>query len=29
MSAYPPGDYYIVIEQQGKSFAKQLVKYRP
>ena len=29
MSAYPIGDYYIVIEQQGKSFAKQLVKYRP
>ena len=29
MSAYPEGDYYIVIEQQGKSFAKQLVKYRP
>jgi hypothetical protein len=28
MSAYPTGDYYIVIEQQGKSFAKQLVKYR-
>jgi C-terminal processing protease CtpA/Prc len=29
MSAYPEGDYYLVIEQQGKSFAKQLVKYRP
>jgi C-terminal processing protease CtpA/Prc len=29
MSAYPAGDYYVVIEQQGKSFAKQLVKYRP
>jgi C-terminal processing protease CtpA/Prc len=29
MSAYPEGNYYIVIEQQGKSFAKELVKYRP
>lgn len=29
LSAYPEGDYYIVIEQQGKSFAKQIVKYRP
>jgi C-terminal processing protease CtpA/Prc len=29
MSAYPEGDYYLVIEQRGKSFAKQVVKYRP
>jgi membrane-associated protease RseP (regulator of RpoE activity) len=29
LSAYPDGDYFIIIEQQGKSFAKQLVKYRP
>lgn len=27
LSAYPDGDYFIIIEQQGKSFAKQLVKY--
>jgi hypothetical protein len=29
MSAYPLGDYFIVIEQDGKTFAKQIVKYRP
>jgi hypothetical protein len=29
MSAYPEGKYYIVITQQGKSFAQELFKYRP
>jgi len=29
LSAYPEGDYTVVIEQQGKSFAKKIVKYQP
>jgi len=28
LAHYPAGDYYIIIEQAGKSFVKQLVKFK-
>jgi membrane-associated protease RseP (regulator of RpoE activity) len=29
LAPYPTGDYYLIIEQAGKSYVKQVVKYRP
>ena len=29
LSGYPVGDYFLVIEQEGKSFSKKIVKYEP
>jgi hypothetical protein len=29
LAPYPAGDYYLIIEQAGKSYVKQVVKYRP
>jgi len=28
LAPYPEGDYYIIIEQAGKTFVKQIVKYK-
>lgn len=29
LAPYPEGDYFIIIEQAGKAYVKQIVKYKP